>query len=280
MTGNFRPAYNPNADKINRIWNLISLNLTICFIFSPFLFTAHYFIFPHDPSYPYTNLTESFSKNSIFHLTIYFTYGILNFYLTTKMHFIFLFLIDFLFLSFFILVRFITKELRLGRRATYKTSLLLRTPNNITKYYRSLQLLFIPFNQSLTLLNVWAHLLMLIFSVFLQVNLVVHWNSIGGWMKTIFITLLCSSNSIWLCSLEVLGRLGVQSTKTIKSWTNTSANFKLNRMDRIFLKKFQLSCKPIMISYRGFYVVRRSTILAFLKMTNRLTFRTLLTFKK
>ncbi len=257
----------------------MSLNVTFCYISSIFVYLAHYIIFPQDPAYPCKILIKTFSTSPTFDMSIYLSYGALNLYLVTKMHFLFLFFIDFLFLAFVAIVPFVTKELRLGR-ANYKTTTYLRRPYSITKYYRSLQLLFIPFTQALALLNVWAHLLMLTFSVFLQVSLIVHWDRIGGWMKAIFITLLCSTNLIWLCSLDVLGRLVVASDKTIKSWTKISANFKVNRIDRIFLKKFQKSCKPIMISYRGFYVVRRATILGFLKMTNRLTFRTLLTFRK
>lgn len=250
------------------------------YISSVLIFSIHFFLFPDDPTYAYNILTKYLANCPILkHLTYYF-YALLNFYFVAKMSFTFSFMVDFLHLSFFILAPFL-KEIRWGK-GKYKTSGNLRESKNVTKYYRSLQLLFKHYTEALGLLNIVCHVLMLKFSVFVQLSLIVQWDILSEWMRYTLVASLVGANLIWLCSIDVLGRLVTESGKCVRSWGKIAGilNSKNAKEDALIMGKFRKSCKPLMITFRSFYCIRRETVLGFLKMTNRLTFRSLLSVRK
>jgi len=80
---------------------------------------------------------------------------------------------------------------------------------------------------------------------------------------------------ILFVGLEFCGRFYKNSQMTIKSWQN----FNCSKSGKQIINKFRKGCVPLKFETRGYFVIRRSTALVFLKGIIRGTFRVLLTLK-
>lgn len=84
---------------------------------------------------------------------------------------------------------------------------------------------------------------------------------------------------VWLAVLHLGGAFNEKSRKAIKSWKVFGRGFG-NGTEARYLRKFANGCKPLFIGCRGYYVIRKLTVLKFLKSVVRGTFRMLLTLRK
>lgn len=227
-------------------------------------------MFPKDSSYAYRLLVEHPIFSNTLTLVVYWLYGIFNAYLVGKIFWMFCFIVNAAHVAFFILSPLIHQELRFKNIMTvqenvfskvvchyYNTSAALRCIPNLIKFYRTLQLLQKYFEKSIGLLTFTGHLVMLQLCVCSQVPLITQWDKLNDLTKIILLDCYVAGNIIWLCSLDILGRLDKESSKTITSWKRFSLFVSWeNKTNIMVMKKFRRSCKPLIISYGNFYFVR------------------------
>lgn len=257
-------------------------------VLSTLIYGLHYFVFPADPTYPYHYLDAIKAKQSKWRtrlkFILYLIFGFDNFYLVTKMHFTFSWLLDVYIHGFFLFSSFVSKEIRFGaanaeKSGKYKTTAALRKTENVTKIYRMLQILLNRYLDSVGLTVVVGHILISVFSVFTQVSLLTQWDLLTPITRTILLFSLIMADIVSVVLLDVLGRMLVESGKSISSWVKVSNVVWGSRYNSAYLKKFQKSCKPLMLEYGGWYKINRKTVLTSMKLKSRITCRALLTLR-
>ncbi len=283
ILGKFRPNYNPNTNKVNRIWDLMYFQSLFSYELFILVFAIHFYLFPTDPAYAYQSVINMFSDvpeqaNSLLCRVTYHIYGAFNIYIQAKINFTLAFTVDSTVLSFFVLGRFLRKELRFksiakDEMSQYKTSRTLRTIPNLTTYYRALQLLLKLYIESFGILVAASHVLMFSLMIFSQISLITRWSRLNNIMKTILLICVLVGDIIWLCSIDLLGRLVSESRKTVGSWKQISIIGWETKGDVAAMKKFVVSCKPLIIRCGVIYSVERSTVLNFIKTTSWWTFK-------
>lgn len=80
--------------------------------------------------------------------------------------------------------------------------------------------------------------------------------------------------TIWAIVLELSGRFHTQSVRTLASWKGL--DFKTGA-EKKYMSKFKKGCYPLSIGERGLFIVRRISVLKFLRAIVKGTFRALLT---
>lgn len=97
-------------------------------------------------------------------------------------------------------------------------------------------------------------------------------------LTTLFpVTLWCVFGfTLWVNVLVVGGYMHLQGRRTIRSWT--LYKWQDSRETKI-MKKFAKSCYPLSLCHGKTFVVTRLSIFKFFSTLNKVTFRTLLTFK-
>lgn len=249
------------------------------------LLSSHFFILPHDPTYGYNYIIQFIDPSRSFHsLVVYILYGLCNTYIMAKITFTMSSMQDILILSYFIYGDLISKEIRLGNGRNgmrqYKTAISMRKSFNLSRIYRMLQILLKMLIEAFGLIVVVAHLVMLAILVYCQISLLLYWSRLTYLTKGLIINLLVIGLIAWIFSLDMLGRLVVESTKSVKSWNRVSMVVWGSRETVQYMRKFNKSCPPLMISFKSFYKIKRSTVLSFMKLVSNLTFRALISINK
>jgi hypothetical protein len=103
-----------------------------------------------------------------------------------------------------------------------------------------------------------------------------HWNEMTGIDKLLLLLEGSITQFAWICVLEVGGRFNQNSILTIKSWKNLKA---ARKNESKYFRKFVKSCRPLFVGAQGYLVIKRLSILKFLKGTSRATLRALLATK-
>ncbi|CAL8085927.1 unnamed protein product [Orchesella dallaii] len=169
-------------------------------------------------------------------------------------------------------IPFFTNELRIGM-GQYKTKNSLRTPKNLMVTFRSFQLLhqigmacfgvFIVPCQT-TFSN------MILFSNFMFIRHRAEMQPETNGLLVIWSTLCLL---FWMVVLELGGRLHSRGREMLKSWKlHDFGDKSVNRC----MSKFRKSCRPLAIHYGRTYVVRRLSVLKFIRGLTVGTFRLLL----
>jgi len=81
---------------------------------------------------------------------------------------------------------------------------------------------------------------------------------------------------VWSLTLEFSGQFYRHSIATLISWKGLRIP---RKEDRKYMSRFRKSCRPLYIGTEGYFVIRRLTVLKFLRAIIRGTFRSLLTAK-
>ncbi|CAL8085921.1 unnamed protein product [Orchesella dallaii] len=169
-------------------------------------------------------------------------------------------------------IPFFTNELRIGM-GQYKTKNSLRTPKNLMVTFRSFQLLhqigmacfgvFIVPCQT-TFSN------MILFSNFMFIRHRAEMQPETNCLLVIWSTLCLL---FWMVVLELGGRLHLRGREVLKSWKlHDFGDKSVNR----FMSRFRKSCRPLAIQFGRTYVIRRLSVLKFIRGLTVGTFRILL----
>lgn len=236
------------------------------------ILNAHFFIFPTDPVYPICHLIPI----PILGPLTYVLFSLINFYTICKIMCSFLFWTDNIILTYFVFWELMSHETRMGM-LKYKVSNNLRKLPNIIYYHRALQICLQMTMNSMGLLLPVTHLVVIKLSLYTQVSLIRKWNQLDNLTIAILLFSWASGQCVWLFALHFSGKMVKESKITLISWK--AINIWGNKDNNKFMHKFRKSCKPMTINYHNVYILRRSSILKFLKSVCRGTLRALLTIR-
>lgn len=79
---------------------------------------------------------------------------------------------------------------------------------------------------------------------------------------------------IWAWILEICGRYNAESKKTLDSWKFLEHR---GKEEKKLMSKVRKSCRPFSFGEKGIFVIKRMTVLKFLRGIVKGTFRALLT---
>jgi len=198
----------------------------------------------------------------------------------------FCFLTDNIMRTVFLFWGLISRELRIGHDIFRHTSHKLRTFPNVVIYFKALQLVVNLLNKSVGVNAPISHVIVSVLCLYCQMSLVLLWKKLTKLNKTIILLTWICGQVIWMGTLHVSGYLVKSSTKTIQSWKKMSyvgglgGNWKSTRREYGLMIRYNKSCKHLAIKYENIFMIKRSTILSFLKTLSRRMIRTLLTLKK
>lgn len=108
------------------------------------------------------------------------------------------------------------------------------------------------------------------FSLFSNWMLLNYWGTLGI-LRLVLILMEAGLISFWTIILEFGGRFYEASKRNKESWRQLGEQSK-------FVRKWRKSVRHLYAGYEGYHVIRRLSVLKFLKGIVRGTFRILLTF--
>lgn len=173
-------------------------------------------------------------------------------------------------------VPFVLQELNTGNKY-YKTIPSLRSPEKLILAYRQVQVLFTNIVPIYGRLLVPAQTLITQLVIFASFLLCKHKNKMDDTMKMVLISWAFLSTITWLGVLQLGGHLHKNGKQLLKSW---KFHKWANREETRIMNKFRKSCKPLMMHHGGTYIIKRITVLKFIRGLIKGIFRTLLTLGK
>lgn len=166
----------------------------------------------------------------------------------------------------------VVKEVQMGRRK-YKASDSIRETKNLMLVYRMLQIIQARLNHLFGKCLVPMQALMTISFVF-GGYMLIRFKSEVSLITILFMILSVLPSFLWSVLLYMGGHLHVTGRKIIMSWRYYRWS---NSYDRKLMKKFRMSCRPIMICYGKMYILQRQSPLVFFRGLVRGLVRALLT---
>jgi len=242
--------------------------------FLPTSLCIHYFFNPDWRCY----FISMIPRSNPWYVHLYIFYGLQYYFLISGVFFCVSFL-GILFLSISILMfPLIRNELRPNRKS-YMTLNSLRQPGTVTEMYRTLEILMKLCNQALRPVILPLQSLTGQFSMFCNVTLITHWDSLDIMMRIIFFVWTLITAGAWVIVLQCGGWLYGNAGKTTRSWKNVS----WSKPDKKYLSKFRKSCRPMGVRVEeryGQYCMKRVTVLKYIKGLSKGTLGALMALKK
>ena len=170
---------------------------------------------------------------------------------------------------------FLARELRMGERMEYMTTDSLRVSMNIRKVYRSFQVLNGNFMSFFGIFVFFFHsgfTVEIIYSIYILFRF---WHTWDNVTKAPLIIGIPGQMGFWSIVLWLGGYLYIKGVKLLKSWERSSWGMGVKE-DKI-MQKFRRSCEPIVIKHGKQWVIKRVTLLGFIKGITRGSGRALLT---
>lgn len=168
-----------------------------------------------------------------------------------------------------------SKELRVGRRdSTYLTTAELRKSNTLCLTFRSFQIVNTNAMCFMGLYLVAINASVIIAVVFLNFSLLKYWNVLHTLIKLLCLLITVTFTIFWTAILELGKLFFIKGNKVLSSWNGREWG---SKRENNIMKRFRLSCKPILISYGNQFVIRKQSILVFYRAIVRGTKRALLT---
>lgn len=264
----YLPSHVPEKSKAIMYFDLF---VVLAYIVNGFFYICISAFFIAFPTFP--NLFGSIFPTSILWIT---------FCSCVQLYFVFLCCCQFTYLFVssaaygIVLMPLLIQEFRLGRKS-YKSIDLLREPAHLSIAYRANQIFHIKLNNCMGKIlfpSQTMSTLLFIFCCYMLMRL-------RGVMEPMQICIVGGLGGVsavfWSSVLIIFGHIHLNGSKILSSWKR--ANWK-NRKNRIFMDKFRLSCKPIMICWEKRFVVRKTSLLLYLRGLTRGLVRCLLSLDK
>lgn len=274
-TGLYVPRHRPNTSKYNKF---IESSLVLIFCGTLFLMSVQCFFilwFPRAPML-YGNVLPDSNENPIIalHLVllasqIYLSFvSYLNFYITWCSPFIYGTLV----------IPFIVKELKLGKRK-YRSISKTRESPTLIHVYRSVQVLHEVLNNYVGGFLIVMQALVTILFCFAGFMAIKHRKQVSGPALLLLDSWALFGPSAWCAVLILGGYLHSNANKLLNSWKHFQRSWKYAAERRI-MGRFRRSCRPLCIAYRKMYVLKRVSVLLFVKGLSRGIMRALLTLEQ
>ncbi|CAL8125326.1 unnamed protein product [Orchesella dallaii] len=269
--GAYMPLYDPNRELYTIIIEIILVFAGILVGLVTFVTSLFFFLFPHASCL----IGSAIPENTFFLIRLPMLY-IFPHYLS----YVFMgtagCIIEVAYIYALVVVPFILKELRLGRRY-YVSVPALRQPANLMMAYRTAQILhervlnifqylIVPLQTVITNLIIFCCVMIIKYGRNLKpssIGMLVSWGLFGL--------------GFWYLVLLLGGYLYMNGKKVLLSWKYHLWN---RRAEAKMMSKFRRSCRPIMINFGRTYVIKRLSVLKFLRGVSRGILRTLLTLTK
>lgn len=176
-----------------------------------------------------------------------------------------------------VLMRILLPEFRLGQPGSkYLAHDSFRQPSNFTIMYRSCQIIFMISNQLFGKCLVPVQAFSTLLFVFCNYTLIRHCDMLAPSAQIIMIIWAVFTPMFWALVLVVGGYVHSIGLKNLRSWEQCSWN---SARDAKIMKKFALSCQPLKICFGSMFVIRRVSLMVFVKGVTRSLMRALLTLE-
>lgn len=170
----------------------------------------------------------------------------------------------------------IIQQLNLRSKKPYITFYLLREPNRLRVFYRSLQILNENAMCFLGPCFVIIHAAFTIYFIFVQTVFIRSKLSFVVW---VFLTVsYVGSFTFWMCVLQIGKSLWLQGNNNLDSWAKVG--FNCGNHDRKIMAKFRKSCRLILIRHGNVLVFGRMTQFAYVKSLILYTCKLLIGLRK
>lgn len=186
--------------------------------------------------------------------------------------------VGFVFTYLFYVTLFYTTELRLGLpKHKYKSIRLLReNSEKLQHMYRAFQILHKYVMKIFGPYILCFNALFMINSIYLKVVLTKFWVKVQTYVKLPLVLGDILTLVIWISVLEFGRIMFSRGSKVISSWKGGKWK---SRYENRIMKKFTISCKPLLLAYGTQFVIKRGNLFEFFKGITRGTIRALLTIK-
>lgn len=177
-----------------------------------------------------------------------------------------------------LMVPIFAREFQVGLpKLIYRTIDDFRSPRNLPLSFRKFELLH---RYAMNLMGILIVTLQsfnmhyILYANFMLLRHIEHLDNITLFLLTCWSCLL---QTFWVVVLHVGGMFREQSKVNFRSWKQIDC--KGNFLDQRYISKFKRSCRPLSIGYEGMFVMRKLSVLKFLRGVVRGTFRIFLTLK-
>lgn len=161
-------------------------------------------------------------------------------------------------------------ELRIGQK-WYRTRDELRTPKHLVLNWRALEVELRAFNVTGGLMFVPLTLIFTSLVVFCFVSLIFHGNKLSYRMIILMSGIIVMCTCMWGLVLYMGALEFTGSGRTLKSWLLMYPN--LTIAERKYMKRLNMSCKPLHVGDGKRYMVTPITVLRFINSLGKNTFR-------
>lgn len=259
------PGYNATSSAENK--RTIQAFKFLNFYTSSFGFAIclHYFIAPLTPIYITSEIHPKFMNSYILFFNCIFVVWIVGaITLTFTMGLYFLILYCNLFVPIY------KNEFMLGHQppGLQKSSQLLRTFAHFPHMYRSLNILITMKNDVLGKTILPAQVIFWQLAIFLYLALNRYWDKLHVVARLFLVNLATGFVVCWCLTLKMFGQMLVWNVKTRLSWKRADANCDLIRGNLFgykYVKRFRLSCRPLYMGYKTYFIIKPLSVLVFLR---------------
>ncbi len=176
------------------------------------------------------------------------------------------------------LIMFIINEFRLNSKKHYRANSTFRSLHNIVYLYRSVQVLQ---EQALCFMGPFItllHLLMCVLPVLCNYVLFLYWGKLQWLVKAFLLLGYLYSVIFWMFILQIGKYLWVRGNKNFDSWSKVG--FSVGKIESKEMRKFQNSCRLILLRHGKVLVLGRMTQFVYVKIVMIYTCKALLTLRK
>lgn len=169
----------------------------------------------------------------------------------------------------------VSHELKCGQKS-YASVATLREPANLIKVYRANQLFHIKFNICVGKILLPAQTMLTLLFIFSCYMLIRMKSSMELFQFCLFVVLAVIGSFGLGIFLIIFGYVHLNGNKVLNSWKRYTWS---SKRERVLMNKFRVSCKPIMICWGKAFIVRKVSVLVFVRGLTRGLVRDLLSIK-
>lgn len=262
------PNLNPNNNRLIRVveWAIISTSISLCAMCALTLFVN--LNYPYNPA----SFGNVLPNNWYFLLAVY----IFSIYMISYCYIYFISLVASLLPLEGLSILFLVKELKIGRLRYYSIDSL-RQPQNLQRVYRMGQILMLQINNLFGKLLLPMQTLATLLFVFGAYVAIKHHDKMNTISVLMVLGWTLSAAIGWGLILTLGGYLHSNGLKILTSWRKNVWKY---RKERNEMKIFVKSCGPIVVCYGKIFVMRKVSLMIFVRGLTRGLVRVILTLDK
>lgn len=266
----FSPSFNPNTAFSNKLVDSFALCNFLFYQLTAVVHCLYFVLDPFAPGLPSnflspkTPLVLVYSFNIPFYFALFVYYSNIAIVLNVALYF------------FSVFVTFIIHELKIGSKRTYKSVPELRTPETITRIYRSVDIVFGQFNSLIGPMLIPLQAFATLICVFSSYILIKQRQELDTVLCAFMASLPVVTSASWCLILTMGGYIHTNGVKVLKSWPRFQW---ASGLETKYMLKVVKSCKPVSMCYGKQFVIQRKTLLIFVRGLSRGLMRVLLSVR-